>query len=296
MKLGRNFAYFIEETKRLFQDNYKANILSVLSISLILILLGMVFIVGDIGDTLSLVLSSEAEISVFYSENLPKDELDFLEKNIKEIRGVSGITRVSREEALKEMERILGDNKSILDLYEENPFSPYLRVKTDIENRNSVKQIIGNIPFVEHIRDNEEVVKKIDDTINIFGVVRAFSTISVGVITVIVVSHIIKQGIVLRKENINTLKLLGAPNGFVNTPFVLNGVFMTVVAGVFASLVILVIIQLMYLNLQNMTLIPLPKKANLMLGTISIIVFLSMALGLAGGLSGVYSIKENYES
>ncbi len=92
----------------------------------------------QVGNHVAGVLQSEAEINVYYSQNIGTEGALQLAEQIKGIYGVKEARLVDEKEAYDRMEKILGEESKVLDLFEENPFSPFLEVKIDLEQTNLI--------------------------------------------------------------------------------------------------------------------------------------------------------------
>lgn len=53
----------------------------------------------------------------------------------------------------------LGEDSKIIDLFEYNPFSPYIEVNIELEKLSEIARDIGNIKDVTYIRDNKEILQ-----------------------------------------------------------------------------------------------------------------------------------------
>lgn len=283
----KNLFYFFKETVTLFKIEKLGNFFSVLSIALILTLLGTSVMGIFLGNVWIDILQREADIAVFTLEG----NEEAVGRYLKDIKEITKLTEVSKEEAEKEMEDILGGEKTALKVLKENPFLPYFKVETELENRDKVLEFIKEIPGIDHIRDNKEAADKLGDIINVIKIISVGLIVVVGFVSGIVVSHIVRQDLTLHRSERTTLRLLGAGEGFLNTPYVLKALFLTLFAGILASIFLNLIIFLLYKN-TAMGIIPLPPIENLKNKTITGIIFSSIILGVMGSFIPILSKGE----
>jgi cell division transport system permease protein len=288
-----NIGYFLLEAKRTIRFTPLANLFSVIGTGLILFLLGLVFAGWSIGDNLIEALNEEAEISAYFDDNTNQDGALKLVDTIKGIEGVLDARYIDESQAHDRMEEMLGEEAEILGLFEENPFEAFLEIRINLNNMDKVLTEVKSLEGIDYVRDNRNVLeqmKGITDGLKIFGVLII---IAVGITTLIIISHMIRQGIYNNKEQINTLRLLGAPNGFISFPFVLAGTFLTSLGGIFAAVMLFVLFQKGYQQLSGyIPFIPLPSGDVLREKVSILILLVSLALGLAGSLFGVSSIRK----
>lgn len=289
-----NIGYFIKEAKTIFSVDFLSNVFSIFSIGLIFFILSMIFSGWWITDQVIEVLQKEAEINVYYDENIDKTEISILVEDIGKIPGVREASLVNEEESYSRMVEILGKESRMLELFDDNPFSAFIEVKIHM---NEVDSILGNLEVldnIEHIRDNKQVISRLQNIVGILKVLGVLVITAVGISTLVVVSHIIRQGIYNNREQINTLKLLGAPEGFIGFPFLLEGLFLTLGGGILASALVSLIIYYGYNQIGGtITFIPLPDSGELIWSMIILIMGLSTILGIVGSLFGLSSAKSN---
>lgn len=281
----KNTGYYFKEASTLFKIDFKTNLLSILSMGLVLTILGIVISGIIVGDNFINILSKEADIAVFYGEDLNLTDRLAIKDELKKIKGIVEIIEVDKEESLKEMEEVLGGDKDVLELFDENPFLPYFNLKVELEEREGVLSALENIRNISHIRDNNEVVERIKLLINNMKLIGAFLAIAVSLVSAIVISHIIRQGIYLNRERIETLTLLGAPPSFIKIPFLIEGVFMSLLAGVLSALMLFMLITVLYNKASSMFL-PLPDKNLLIMVNTIVTIGISLILGILGSSTG----------
>jgi cell division transport system permease protein len=110
---------------------------------------------------------------------------------------------------------------------------------------------------------------------------------------VIVCLSMIRQGIYHNRDQIKTLRLLGAPDGFIGFQFVLVGFLLTFGGGLLAAVLITILINRGYGQLGGtLPFIPLPSRERLLLGLVTLLLSGSAALGILGSLFGLSSINK----
>ncbi|HBI73167.1 MAG TPA: hypothetical protein DEG06_07925 [Lachnospiraceae bacterium] len=287
-----NIGYFRKEAAKTIWLNPLSNLFSLLGTGLILFLLGMVMMGWSIGDHIIDSLQKEAEISAYFEKGISKEQAEALVEDIKQIEGVREATLIGETEARDRMKEILGEEAHILELFDENPFEAFIEVRIDLELMNSVLKDVKEQKGIEYVRDNREVLEQIRDItegIKLFGYLVI---LAVGITTVIIIAHMIRQGIYNNKDHINTLRLLGAPNSFIGFPYLLSGLFLTLLGGILAAVLVTLLLEGGYQQFGgSIPFIPLPTKEALLGNAVSFLIIISALLGLLGSLFGLSSIK-----
>ncbi|WP_252891251.1 cell division protein FtsX [Thermoclostridium stercorarium] len=225
----KNASYFLKEAIRIVLTNKLSNLFSFLGTALILFLLALVIAIWSISSQLTRMLRDEAEINAYFNKAAANTEE--LLNLIRQIDGVREVRLVSEEEAKIRMEKILGEESGILDLFDENPFEAYFEVKIELEKLDSVFTQISSLRGINYVRENREVLERIEGITKAFEVLGYLVIAAVSITTLIIISHMIRQGIYQNREQIRTLVLLGAPDNFINFPYILLGFLLTFCGG-----------------------------------------------------------------
>jgi cell division transport system permease protein len=287
-----NFGYFIRETKTIMRLNLMSNIFSFLSIGFIFFILAMSISGWWISNQIVSVIQGEAEISVYFSEGTDTEDAVKLAEGIGSIAGVREAKLVSEDEAYRRMEKILGKEAHVLKYFEDNPFSPFIEVKIQIEEIDPILEELDMMTGIEHVRDNREVLERIFGISRIIKVLGYLIITIAGISTTVIISHIIRMGIYDSREQINTLRLMGAPEAFIGFPFMLAGLLLTLGGGVLASVLAAYLLKFVYMQVAGpLTFIPLPPRESLTFNLVMLIIFLSASLGTVGGFFGLGSAK-----
>jgi cell division transport system permease protein len=289
-----NLGYFLKESGRVIRLNLLSNLFSLLGTGLILFLLGMVLTGGAIGNRLVTMLSEEAEINAYFTPGIAQDRAELLVEQFSKVEGVLEARYEAAAEAEQDMKKVLGDESKILELFEDNPFEAFVEVRIELEAMDNVSERLGGLDGIEYIRNNREVLEQIKGITKALSLLGLLVMLAVGITTVIILSHMIRQGIYNNKEQINTLRLLGAPNAFIGFPYVLVGILLTLSGGLLAAILIVLLIQGAYGQLKGtIPFLPLPPKQELVTRMAILIPAISLGLGFLGSLFGLSSIKDS---
>lgn len=291
----KNTSYFIKEAKTIFKVDLLSNVLSIFSIGLIFFILSLILTGWWLSNSIVEVIQKETEISIYYNENLEKDSLDDLLNEIRNIESIRDANIVEEEESYNRMVDILGKEAEILNYFEHNPFSPFIEVKIDMESLDDILSELETFDNIDYIRDNRQVIDKLQGIINILEIFGLLLLSAVGVSTGIIISHIIRQGIYNNKDEISTLKLLGAPDRFIRFPFLMEGIFLTTIGGILASILWALLMEYGYSNINSvLPFLPLPSKDEFQWLILGFIMVFSLFMGIIGSGFGLKSISDEH--
>lgn len=226
--------------KQGFENIFKNKLMfmaSVLIIATSMITLSIFVILGEnINHMVNSVKSSQAIIASL-DYDLSEEDISNIEKQIKNIDGVAEAKYESQDEALKNAKEEFFD-ESDMDLtigWEENNYfrASFTVTLNKLENSNEISERINKIEGVYRtVYDNEifNTITNIADGVRI--IIIGIFILLVGV-SFLVISNTIKLVLHSRRKEINIMKYIGATDGFVETPFVVEGI----IVGVFGALI-----------------------------------------------------------
>ncbi len=288
-----NIGYFIKESGRIIRLNILSNIFSVIGTGLILLLLGIVITGTNIGNRLVVMLNEEAEVNGYFSEMLTSEQKADLAVKIENMDGVRSTRIVDEDEAKIRMEKVLGEEAKILELFDDNPFEAFIEIRINVDSMDFVIDNVKKTNGIDYVRDNRDVLEKIQDITYALKVLGYLMIVAVGITTLIILSHMIRQGIYNNKDQINTLRLLGSPGAFIGFPYVLTGILLTLLGGIIAAISMALLINGAYESIgSTIPFLPLPPKEELINKMTLWIPLLSLVLGFLGSLFGLSSIRE----
>lgn len=287
-----NLGYFFREVKTSIRLNLLISFFSAVSIGLMLFILAMVVSGWWMSSHLIEILSQEAEINVFWDERLPDSEVNRLSEQVEILDGVRQVRIVSEEEAYDRMAEILGQEAKVLEIFAANPFSPYLEINIELDKTGKILKRLHQLPGVEYVRDNQEVLNRLQGIVRMLGVLGYLGLAAVAIATLMIVSHIIKLGIHSRKNEIYTLKILGASKAFIAFPFLMEGVLIALMGSLLAISLVVPAIKFIYGQvLDLLPFLPLPGSGELIIKLIGLTWGISVSFGLIGSIMGLSTTK-----
>ena len=225
------------------RKNLSVHILSLGTIVASLLILGAFLLVFNNlnnwlqrwGTALSMSIYLKDEISEYRRDRVYSFIRNLPEAEIKRF--------ISKEEALKDLKAALGDDAEFLNHLGRNPLPASYEVVFESTGTHGVepekiKGELEKLDGVEEVQYSNEWLNKLEGFLNM---VRLIGFIVGGLLclcVVFIVTNTIKLTIYSRKDEIEILKLVGATDWFVKTPFLLEGMIQGISGGVLAVLVL----------------------------------------------------------
>ena len=218
-----------------------ATTLSVSSISLTIFLTGL-FVIFTINLQSWLgFLREKIEVELFIEIGSTGKEIEELETKITQLEGVGEIEFISKDDAAKRFQEEFGQN--VFDILDFNPFPPSITIRlkegyqtpTAISNLKNRLELLANVDEVFY---KKPLLEKIDKYIQIVFIVAILIGIVIFIIAVGLIFNTIRLTIYARKEMIHIMRLVGATEGFIRKPFLIEGILQGFLGGTLAAVAI----------------------------------------------------------
>ncbi len=237
----RIFIYSLQTAfKNLWMEKW-INFLTVLSVSIGLLILSTFAAITLNMDAVIKRWAMSFGLVVYVEDNLSKEKENKLKDLLQRDPDILEVKYISKNQALKELRNIMGDESAILEGFENNPLpsSFELKLKSELLHPDLVK---GKASQIKDLSGIEEVQygEKWLSSLNKITEIMKISTILLGSIILVAIVFVtystIKIFFYRRKDEIETLKLLGATRSFIRFPFLLEGLLIGLAGGIISSL------------------------------------------------------------
>ena len=214
----------------------RAPVLSALSVTTIafsLFAFGLFSLVAlNIRNTLRNV-ESRVEIRAFLVDSTPPESIAAAMGDIGVYTEVARVEYVTPEQALERARKELGEFN---DVFEAGvlPGSIDVRLRDGFRDPNTVKQIADRIKvysFIDDVRFGEEWVKKLYSIRNVATAAGIILGLAFAAVAIIVIGATIRMAVMARSREISIMRLVGATDGFIRRPFLIEGFVKGVLGG-----------------------------------------------------------------
>ena len=236
----RTIVYSVKQAFRQISRNRTMMFTSLFSITAMMLILGLFFMLAVNIDVLSQRAEEQFDmVELYLKDSVSDTERMELSEKIGAMECVETVQYVSKEKALKIMKKRWGNNGYLLDGLSSNPLPASLQVK--------MKTIGKTAGFVKTIRkekgvedvacrqDEIDKIMKITEHIQIGVVIVIFFLI---IVSVVVVANTIRLTVLARGSAISIMKYVGATNWFIRAPFLMEGIIIGVAAALLSALIV----------------------------------------------------------
>ena len=234
MRLNR-IGYLFREGFRSIGTHAFMSFASVTIIMACLIIMGSVSLLSLNIDALIKDLEDQNEIVVFVDEKLSEDEAKNVCEAICKIDNVSSVDFVTREDA---MESFMNKyDSSFREGIDETVFRHRCVVHlTDIALMAQSKADLEATPGVAKVNAHLEYAKSFVTIRNIVSIISLVLIAILVFVSFFIMSNTIKLATFSRREEIAIMKMVGANNGFIRMPFIIEGLVLGILGGGLAFL------------------------------------------------------------
>ncbi len=220
----------------------RAPLLSVLSISTIafsLFVFGLFGLVAVNLHTAIRTVSERVEVVAYLKRGTPLEAVTLGSNDIQAFPEVQGVEYVSEAQALARARRELPEFQDIFQDLEVNPLPASLEVRLKPQFRNAataaaVADRLKSLPFVEDVRFGNDWVEKLDRLRTIATAVGTAIGAAFALVAIIIVGNTIRMAVLHRSREIAIMRLVGATDGFIRRPFLLEGFTKGLLGGLLA--------------------------------------------------------------
>ena len=182
-------------------------------------------------------LESENEMLVYIDDTLTQDQARALQPILAQVDNVSQLTFVTKEAALADFKAKHGDTTSVLnDLPDEALRDRYRVHVVDIELMKQTKAALEQVEGVGFVNDATEIA---DGFVMVRNIATGVALVLIGILLVIslfIIANTIKLATFYRREEIAIMKMCGATDGFIEWPFVVEGMLLGLTGALIAFL------------------------------------------------------------
>lgn len=286
--------YFFKEGFKNIWINGMMSVASILVMVCCMVLTGSaVLLSANIRSTLK-GIEGRNSITVYLEKEVTAGQALRIGEKIATVPNVLTCDYYSREEAANKYKDMMGSFFQSLQ-GEKNPFPDAFHITMESlakyeETVENIKQIEG----VQSISDRSETAKKLTELNNLVANAGFWIILSLGIVSLFIVSNTIKITMHNRRFEINIMKSIGATNWFIRIPFIVEGVIIGLISAILST----VILKLVYDKILGIVDKIIPFK-GISFNELILPVFLSFAVAgmlvgiIGGGISvGKYLKKE----
>lgn len=231
--------YAVREAVTAFR---RAPVLTGLSAAMIALSLFVVGLFGLVAHNVREVIQrveSRVEVVAYLRNDASPSAIQMAREQISGYDEVASVRFVSRDEALLIAHEELAELDDIFGTLESNPLPASLEIslhpgQKDADAVRAVAQRLANYAFVEEVQYGAEWLDKVFVLRRVAGAATLVLGLGFAVVAALIIGAAIRMAIFARRDEITIMRLVGATDGFVRRPFVLEGMITGLIGALLA--------------------------------------------------------------
>ncbi len=178
-------------------------------------------------------VEDQSEAIVYLVDDIDDDTTEAVRNGIIATGKVATIDYISKEEALLSMMESLGDDGILFDAYaEDNNLPDSFRVTFD--DVSDLSETVAQIEALEGVLSVSALTEVAEVITGVKNMAYVGGTIIIGLliaVSLMIIGNTIKITVFSRRREVNIMKYVGATNGFIRLPFIVEGISLGVISG-----------------------------------------------------------------
>ena len=238
------------ENKIMRRRLVNAYLSSVISISLVLLLVGIASMLLVNANSVSDYFKENMQVSVLMKDSVPEEKAEAFSESLLEERYIKTATFISKERGQAELAELLGDD--FVDIFETSPIPASVEITLDADYVSSdslevVKAEISKSPLVAEVNYQGSLVDALNANLSKISLILAFFIGLMLFISYVLINNTVRLNVYSRRFTIHTMQLVGATRSFIRAPFLIQSAFQ----GVFSAFVAIIALIVILFFLRN---------------------------------------------
>jgi cell division transport system permease protein len=181
-------------------------------------------------------VEERVEIRAFVAENTSIERITAVSDSIAKYPEVLRVDIVTQDQALERAKKELGEFKDVFES-EFLPASLDVKLKPGFRDPATVRKVVDRVreyDFVDDIRYGEEWINQLYRIRNIAGIAGMALGLAFAAVAVIIIGATIRMAVLARSREISIMRLVGATDGFIRRPFLIEGSITGILGGTLA--------------------------------------------------------------
>lgn len=226
------------ESKMMKRRLANAYLSSVISITLVLLMIGVAALVVINSGSVARYLKENVKISVLFVQNATEQDAEEYLGSVKALPYVHDTRLITREEGERELAEMLGED--FLDVFETSPVPISVDVTLNAEyvvpdSLAFVSEVLAASPMVEEVDSQQPLVAILNENLAKISAVFGVFILLLLFISFVLINNMVRLSVFARRFTIHTMKLVGATKAFIRAPFLRGALLQGLISAFLAS-------------------------------------------------------------
>ena len=288
--MNLNIGFFFREAFRNIRTNLLMSVTAVTTTFICILVLGAGLLVSSHVEGIIGSVRGDVGVTAFFPLDAKQQEIDKDRKAVEGYSEVAAVEYISKERALQDFKDTFRDRPEIYEDMGADVLPASLELKLD--DPGAADTVAGKLKAegfaAGDLRYPQQTIDRLNDVTGymVFGLRAA--TVLFLISSVLLISNAIRLSIFARRQEIEVMKLVGASDGFVRTPFVFEGLVQGLIG---ASLAALAVVWLNFLFVdwarEQLPFVPISGDSVDTLFVLAVLLVVGVVIGVLGSFLSV---------
>ena len=287
--------YFLKQSLQGFARNLSTTLGSIITIFLSLFIIGLFLMGGAVIQNVVESVENEVSITAYVADEASESDIAAAQDYIRGLDGVASVSFTTKDQALEKF-REMSSNAAIVDELGGNPLpassdielsdpQKVEEVAKQIESSDQFKKIADEDNPSDSLKYGQRTVERLFSVTNYIRYIGIALIILLVFIALVFINNTIRLAIMARRKEIAIMRLVGASNGFIRGPFLMEGALHAIIGAALAIVSIELIRNLALPRLQaSLAFLPIDVAPNTFLFIYLILLVAGLIIGLIGSM------------
>lgn len=240
---SNTFSYFFREAVRRIWVSKRTSFVAVAMIAISLLIVGAFLLVAENLGRAAAQWQGRSRIVVYLEPSATPDQARAVDAFLAARPELARRRYVTRDEALKRFKSYFANLSEVVGQLDENPFPPSYEVEIDprlAQSRGLARNIVAlrAMPGVDQVQYDWEWLSRLHRLINIINAIGLIAGGILGIAACFTIANVIRLTMILYREEIEIMRLVGATERIIRGPFLIEGFLQGTIGGVLSVLLL----------------------------------------------------------
>ena len=285
-----NLGFFLREAAKNMRLNALMSITAVTTTAVCVLVLGAGLLVSAHVEGILRGVGKDVAITAFFPEDATAAEIEEDRRRAEGYPEVQEVVLVSEAEALNRVKDMMSEQPEVMEGLGPDIMQASMEIRlADPEASDAVAERLRAEGFSEeNLNYPQQTISQLNQVTGyVIWALRA-ATVLFLIASVLLISNAIRISIFARRKEIEVMKLVGASDGFVRTPFVLEGLAQGLIGATLAAIVVVWFNSLFVEWAQNvLPFVPISSTAVNTLLVLVVLIVVGVLIGMIGSFLSV---------
>ena len=231
--------YFLREALRRIWTSKRTSFVAISMIALSLLILGFFMLIAENLERAVTQWQGKSRVNIYFEPNATADQIRAVEQYLARHPALGNRRLISREEALARFKTFFQNAGDLVGQLDDNPFPPSFEVEVSPQTvrssafhrqMNDVRALAG----VEQVQYDWEWLERLHRLVNIVNIAGVVAGGVLAIAAAFTIANVIRLTMMLYREEIDIMRLVGATERIIRGPFLFEGVLQGTIGGLVA--------------------------------------------------------------